>query len=281
MKTLHWVLSSILLIVSPLLSQENDHTSYKGVKTLTEHRYVLEENFGEIVERPYLKKVYNYDLEGNELKNREFLMTGTELGSLIYKKEYTLDPNRRVIEKREFTSPSHISSKTIYTRDSRGNPLTESNFDSDGKLRWKTISVFDENNNVTEKSDYDDDGSLKYKTKYQYNSDGFEIGYKEYRREGSVRSVVYKVDLNGNPTQINFLNPDGSILKKHHYTYDSNGNILEVLRYYPKDTPIDKTTFRYDKDNWRIELIKYNVIFEFGEIQEKPTRKYRYSYEHY
>ena len=187
-------------------------------------------------EQSYIKKNYEYDPVGNQLKS---VITSSTTPEVV---ERTYDELGRVKTK----SVSNIEGKTIYVYDF---------ITSDGLTAETSI---DQKNNITTKV-YDAVGRLAFVKNGDINAAN--IAEYDYYKNGSAKSVIYAGGAREDYTYYpdgrleSLVNKDnkGVAFESYVYTYDVNGNMLS------KEDKKGRTSYTYDNLN-RLKTVDEEYI---------------------
>ena len=109
----------------------------------------------------------------------------------------------------------------------------------------------------------------------KYDKNGNVTEQNDYNLDGSLRSKeTYKYDENGNETEKNYYNSDGSLKRKYTSKYDEKGYKIERYQYPYSDGRIagHTTIYKYDKNGNEIECD--NCGFDGTAVDYKKTHKY-------
>ena len=147
-----------------------------------------------------------------------------------------------------------------WTRDNlQGKVLSLSEFSYEAKDRFGNIEK-GKRTSPNHNKKYDENGNVTERN--DYNSDGsLEV------------KTTYKYDENGNETEKNYYNSDGSLGDKRTHKYDENGNKTERNSYNSDGSLSKKKTYKYDKKGNEIEVNKYNSD---GSLRSKYIYKYEF-----
>ena len=172
------------------------------------------------------------NLNGKIKSTREILYEASGNSSEINKKNI-IDSNRMFfndkgnkIEETEYKSDGKI--------DEKGNKIETTSYFKNGKVSSKYIFNYDIKGNETEFNNYNFEGKLVEKRVYKYDDKRKRIEAERnlYNPDESLRTKsISKYNSNGDCSEINYYNSDGSLGSKikYVYDYDINSNIIKQI----------------------------------------------------
>jgi hypothetical protein len=135
-----------------------------------------------------------------------------------------------------FVTGKELDNKIIYKYDGNGNETEAASYLRKGNMDYKITSKYDDKNRLTE--------SLLYNS--------------EVVPEVPDTRSVFKYDENGNQTEMDDYNPNGTLIKKHVFRYDEKGNQVEFISYNQDNTVEYKAVNKFDLSGNRTEEAYYN-----------------------
>jgi hypothetical protein len=284
-----------------------------GVKNKIETRLSYEEKFGLYSVSDKNEIVFEFDRNGNEIKQLKYL---DDL--LHYKENKIYDSSGNLTKTIIHYLLSEDSSKTEYQYDSSNNLISKSKYDFDGNIEWVTKLKYDSSGNIIEETDYDENGDLYEwflgycksvsvydidnnilqityysingllddfnrwgcsKRFFKYDSNGFLIEETGYLSDETLHyKSVLTYSLNGNLVDKTVLYNDPLSDYRIRNSYDTFGNNISKNSYYIDGTINMKLLMKYDKNNRLSEKQGFHYVAKFGDLIEIPSSKTTYEY---
>jgi len=233
---------------------------------IKENHTVFINNKGEIIETTIYdslgiyeeKFLSKYDTRGNKIEYNIY----NKYNKLKSKITYHYDKKDNLLERSRYNSDGSLSEKTHYVYDTRNNKIEENVFNS--KSGNKSTFIYDKKNRIIKSNVYN--SSDKLISNFKYDKQGRKIEmYKQY----TLKNVLFQDGINiydkkGNEIENDYYN--NKILEsKRIYKYNNNGQISEDETYNLDGSFYGKITYYYDDFGnltKRKEFVKGNVLFK-------------------
>jgi YD repeat-containing protein len=198
---------------------------------------------------------WSYDYENGKPSAKGYISTQT-----------TFDTNGNIIQIINFKTNGQIASIVTYTYDSKQNKTSYARFKGNKEeLNYTQKLNYDVQNRKISESGFD--GMSNFFNTFLYDNNGklYEIRYTNEKILSEKR--VFK--HSDNKTEMNILNPTGTLLSKEITTYDNKNNIIEEVKYIQNNAS-QKANYEYNNSGKKIEETKVN----FGNLSFH--KKYNY-----
>jgi len=221
-----WFIGIICLCLALSIGILNSKAISKRTKTKIESWYKFVEKFGEYQPEFSWKIIYEYDSEGNEVKEANY---GSEIG-LLWTKTFEYDEKGdKVSKEQEYSYKPELDKETYEHRyDEKGNKIEVSAYNADGELNTREVYKYDEDGNKIEEI---------------YESPSY-LGIGYFSRE------VYKYDETGNRIGISEYSLDGELVGESTFEFDEKGREIKEAKYDEKGELEGKWTYKYNKKVW-------------------------------
>ena len=142
----------------------------------------------------------------------------------------------------------------------------------------KKVYTYDEKGNEVLMRSYDAHDSINFpdfRWDYKYNDDGNKTEENIYNADGTLSwKTVFTYDKNGMVTEANRYHRYGALEERYVYTNDANGNKTGEASYNFKGEPNCKSTFKYDQGILIEKEVDCSSISWMGNIPLKVNYKF-------
>ena len=136
---------------------------------------------------------YDYDEQGNMIKESSFIKNNSPGQSSIYK----YDSKGNNIDMSCFDEKDQFLFRDTYEYDSIGNIIKQNSFGKNNEFDGYNIYKYDKKGNKIERNYYNKNDSLGARNYYKYDKQGNKIEEKNYKTNGDLREIntyKYKYD---------------------------------------------------------------------------------------
>lgn len=173
-------MKSILIIIGFLLlnagkgASDVQQQKLKGhVKTLTNCQCPIRWD-GKSDQAGCIIYVFRYNEQGNQIEDNDYvggtLLTG--YGKLNHKRLYKYDLEGNQTEVEEYDADGNLNQKVVYTYNESGLRTERRNYTAEGSLWRRSVFGYDSNGNRTECTKYDAEGTMSEDYTYAYDLNG-------------------------------------------------------------------------------------------------------------
>lgn len=169
---------------------------------------------------------YDYDSTGTVLEQKE-LYDGYILEVTTYELDSLAIPHKIG----EYFDPSVIS-RTIYFYDQNGQLAHEGSVERMGRSLGSRSYEFDNQGRASKINIYNSDGILTETINTVYHDEEFKVN--QYRVDSTLKIIAEKetrLDRQGRPLVIAFLDGEKRLIEKKVYSYTENGRIDQIIQY--------------------------------------------------
>lgn len=229
---------------------------------------------------------YEYDKNGNLISK----INDTNL-AMAYRYEYVYDANGNVSEINEYDPDGTFLGKTEYAYDADGNVILEVSFDRDYYVESKDEYEYDKNGNQSLWVSYSETGSVSVKEEYEnsYDKDKNLVGTVVYENGNKSYELEYKIDENGNVTEVLCFDLNGELSEKCVYGYEYSEDSYKITRviYDANGGSVSRASITVEKNGTYKDLptptrsgYTFNGWYTTGGAKVTSSSDIAYNYDH-
>jgi hypothetical protein len=229
------------------------------------------------------KNIFFYNNDG---LLAELSRYGTD-GLLVWKNIYKYGKHKQIINEASYDFDGSLNWQDKYKYNNENHLIEKSSYlDGEGEEFISHTFRYNSEKQLAKETSYYPDGKRSSDFIYTYNSDGklIEEKFYDYNKNLTLKDK-YRYDQNDNLKEWNLVDNNGNLINNYEgfakkiYQYNREGNITDIEMFNENGTVVRKILYNYGKDGRLIESVKFFVKFMFGKIHEIPIEKSSFYYE--